>query len=160
MTITQSRDLHIIIPDIDLPGGTAMDTKLPYYAAYPMPLIYDDERRERRDFEYMKSMYPNAAKKLLPYIEDECDRMEYEGSMMFDEYPDHLQLMLMGRRIAGKAKAENIFSKAESAFQAEKDQEGNVFHDLIQVMLYQEIYKRRCDHRRYCREYYPGMKIK
>lgn len=137
-----------------------MDTKLPYYAAYPMPLIYDDERRERRDFEYMKSMYPDAAKKLLPYIEDECDRMEYEGSMMFDEYPDHLQLMLMGRRIADKALAENIFSKTESAFQAEKDQNGNVFHDLIQVMLYQEIYKRRCDHRRYCREYYPGMKIK
>ena len=48
-----------------------MDQKLPYYMAYPTPLLYDDERRDRMDFEYMKSMYPDAAKQLLPYIEDE-----------------------------------------------------------------------------------------
>ncbi|CUQ58247.1 Uncharacterised protein [Dorea longicatena] len=32
-----------------------MNSKLPYYMAYPMPLAYDDERMERRDYEYMKS---------------------------------------------------------------------------------------------------------
>ncbi len=137
-----------------------MGMKLPYYAAYPMPLIYDDERCERRDFEYMKSMYPDAAKKMLPYIEDECDRMEYEGSMMFDEYPDHLQLVLMGKRILGKIKAEDALSEAEAAFKKEKDPNGDMLKDLIQVMLYQEIYKRRCDHRKYRRKYYSGMKIK
>lgn len=76
-----------------------MDYRLPYYMAYPMPLQYDDERIERYDFEYMKSMYPQTAKKVLPYVEDECDRMEYEGSMMYDEYPDQLQLRLMCRRV-------------------------------------------------------------
>ena len=40
-----------------------MDYRLPYYMAYPMPLQYDDERIERYDFEYMKSMYPQTAKK-------------------------------------------------------------------------------------------------
>ena len=35
----------------------------------------------------MKSMYPMSAKKILPYVEEECDRMEYEGSMIYDEYP-------------------------------------------------------------------------
>ena len=69
-----------------------MDTKLPYYMAYPMPLLYDDERLDRRDFEYMKSLYPATAKRVLPYIEDECDRMEYDCSMIYDEYPDQLQL--------------------------------------------------------------------
>ena len=34
-----------------------------------MPLQYDDERIEQRDFEYMKSMYPETAKRLLPYVE-------------------------------------------------------------------------------------------
>ena len=43
-----------------------MENKLPYYMSYPMPLIYDDERRERMDFEYMTSMSPEAAKKLVP----------------------------------------------------------------------------------------------
>ena len=40
-----------------------MDYRLPSYLAYPMPLQYDDERIEQRDFEYMKSMYPETAKK-------------------------------------------------------------------------------------------------
>ena len=34
-----------------------MAVKLPYYMVYPMPLAFDDERIERRDYEYMKSMY-------------------------------------------------------------------------------------------------------
>ena len=35
--------------------------KLPYYMVYPMPFVYDDERIEERDMEYMKSLYPDAA---------------------------------------------------------------------------------------------------
>ena len=37
-----------------------MDAKMPYYMAYPMPFSYDDERTERMDFEYLKSMYPDG----------------------------------------------------------------------------------------------------
>lgn len=33
-----------------------MMKKLPYYMAYPMPLLYDDERQNQRDYEYMKSV--------------------------------------------------------------------------------------------------------
>ena len=75
-----------------------MDEKLPYYMAYPMPLLYDDERQNQRDYEYMKSVYPGTAKRLMPYIEEECDRLEYMGSVMYDEYPDRLQLLLLCRR--------------------------------------------------------------
>lgn len=75
-----------------------------------MPLQYDDERRERRDYEYMKSLYPETAKKILPYVEEECDRMGYQNSMIYDEYPDRLQLMLMCRRIYDNVrKQEKIF---------------------------------------------------
>ena len=69
-----------------------MNQKLPYYMAYPMPLAYDDERVERMDLEYMKSLYPALAKRILPYIEEECDRMEYGNSVIYDEYPDRLQI--------------------------------------------------------------------
>ena len=61
-----------------------MDEKLPYYMAYPMPLLYDDERQNQRDYEYMKSVYPGTAKRLIPYIEEECDRLEYTGSVMYE----------------------------------------------------------------------------
>ena len=53
-----------------------MDNRLPYYMKYPMPLMYDDGRTDRRDYEYMKSVYPDTAKRLLPFIEEECDRLE------------------------------------------------------------------------------------
>ena len=135
-----------------------MENKLPYYMTYPMPLVYDDERRERMDFEYMKSMYPDAAKKLLPYIEDECDRMEFEGSMIYDEYPDRLQLMLIGKRLLENARKDKAVLELEAEGKGGKD--GNWLRDLIQVMLYQEVYKRRCDYRKCRRKYYSGMELK
>ena len=39
-----------------------MEQRLPYYMAYPMPLQFDDERIDKRDMEYMKSMYTGIAK--------------------------------------------------------------------------------------------------
>lgn len=167
-----------------------MNQKLPYYMAYPMPLAYDDEKIERRDYEYMKSLYPSMAKKVLPYVEDECDRMEYQCSMMYDEYPDKLQLRMMGNRIYDNVRKhekafygdgyEDVFPENEVEDQAihlpgrpsrpgrppqddRPDRPGrppqgggnqNWLRDLIDVMLYQELYKRRCDNRRCKRKFY------
>ena len=154
-----------------------MDAKMPYYMAYPMPFSYDDERTERMDFEYMKSMYPDTAKKILPYVEEECDRMEYENSMVYDQCPDKLQLRLMCRRVYDNVrKHERMFFGDEedawlsgldgdqetgisgTAREREHDRDGRSkspsLRDFIEVMLYQELYKRRCDHRRRCRRFY------
>ena len=111
-----------------------MENKLPFYMAYPVPMLYDDDRNARRDYDYMKSIYPDAAKRVLPYIEEECDRMEYDGSMMYDEYPDRLQLRLMCRR---------IYDTAET----EENDPGTWLMDLIEVMTYQELCRRRAEHR-------------
>ena len=111
-----------------------MENKLPFYMAYPVPMLCDDDRNARRDYDYMKSIYPDAAKRVLPYIEEECDRMEYDGSMMYDEYPDRLQLRLMCRR---------IYDKAEK----EENDPGTWLMDLIEVMTYQELCRRRAEHR-------------
>ena len=112
-----------------------MDYRLPYYMAYPMPLQYDDERIERYDFEYMKSMYPQTAKKVLPYVEDECDRMEYEGSMMYDEYPDLLQLRLMCRRVYDRMMREE---KEELEMADEEDVEQQYLPDAYKDMTFYE----------------------
>lgn len=118
-----------------------MEKKLPYYMAYPMPLLYDDERRNRRDYDYMKGMYPNTAKRLVPHIEEECDRMEYDGSMMYDEYPDQLQLRLLCRRVYDRAKKD-------------EDDPGEWLWDMVQVMTYQEMRERRRERRSRGRKYY------
>ncbi|HJC42617.1 MAG TPA: hypothetical protein H9756_02890 [Candidatus Mediterraneibacter gallistercoris] len=154
-----------------------MDVKMPYYMAYPMPFSYDDERTERMDFEYLKSMYPDTAKRILPYVEEECDRMEYENSMVYDQYPDKLQLKMMCRRVYDNVrKHERIFDEegmieeqtngtAEqtagiSGAARRRDRRGSngndmlSLRDFIEVMLYQELYKRRCDYRRRYRRFY------
>ena len=104
--------------------------------------LLDDDWMERRDFAYMKNLYPMMVKRLLPYIEEECDRLEYRCSMMYDEYPDKLQLILLQRRIVERIlKEENI-------------EEQEILEDLVAVLLYQEIYRRRCDDRRTRQKYY------
>lgn len=118
-----------------------MDHRLPYYMKYPMPLIYDDDRVNRRDYDYMKSVYPDTAKRLLPYVEEECDRLEYDGSMMYDEYPDKLGLRLMCRRIYERAKED-------------EENPGEWLRDLIEVMAYQELLRRRCEYRNERRKLY------
>ena len=141
-----------------------MEHKLPYYMAYPMDLKeYGEEKRDRRDVEYMKSMYPMSAKKILPYVEEECDRMEYEGSMIYDEYPDRLLLYLMAGRIYDRMKEgekkeiameiEKELVETQELKRKKKDREETLM-DLVQILLYQEIVQRRCRHRRNCRHYY------
>lgn len=149
-----------------------MYEKLPYYMAYPMPFSYDDDRTERLDAEYLKSLYPDMPRRILPYVEEECDRMEYENSMVYDQYPDKLQLKLMCRRICDNVGRHERLSfgdigsgdcacgcSADQNAEGERRQSGNhieaqSLRDLIEVMLYQEIYRRRCDHRRRCRRFY------
>lgn len=138
-----------------------MEQKLPYYMMYPTPYLFDDAKTEERDYEYLRSMYPDMAKRILPYVEEECDRMEYDNSMMFDEYPDKLQLRLMCRRIYDKVTQQEQFeeikqqeaeiSEASLKVQARKrPPKPDRVRDMVELLLYQELLRRRCSHRR-CR---------
>lgn len=136
-----------------------MEHKLPYYMAYPMDLEeYGEEKKKQRDVEYMKSIYPMSAKRLLPYVEEECDRMEYEGSMIYDEYPDRLLLYLMAGRIydrmkEGEKKEIETEMETQEHKHKKKTREQSVM-ELIEILLYQELVQRRYQHRRKCRHYY------
>ena len=110
-----------------------------------MPLLYDDDKIEKRDFEYMKSLYPEMAKKVLPHVEEECDHMEYEGSVIYDEYPDQLQIRMMCNR---------IFYKVRDLEDEENAEKESWFKELIQIMLFHELHQRRCKHRRCRRKFY------
>lgn len=129
-----------------------MEYRLPYYMAYPMPMQYDDEKIERRDFEYMKSMYPMAVKKILPYVEEECERMAYEGSMIYDEYPDQLQIRLMCNRVYDRV--QEMGGNMETGMEMQAIRRDDRLRDLIQILLFQELFRRRSSHRRNRRRYY------
>lgn len=122
-----------------------MDNRLPYYMAYQNPvmydMVYDDDRKTRRDYDYMRSLYPETAQRVLPFVEEECDRLEYDGSMMYDEYPDRLQLRLMCRRIYEQVKDG-------------EENPGKWLQELVEVLAYQELCRRRCEHREFRRRFY------
>lgn len=114
-----------------------MEAKLPYYMMYPTPILSDRKKLMDRDYDYLRSMYPNMAKRLLPYVEDECDKYEYEESMIYDEYPDKLQLRLMCRRIFDRARE-----------QEDDDWDEKSLRDMVDILLYQELLRRRENRRR------------
>ena len=96
--------------------------------------------------------------------------MEYENSMMYDEYPDRLQLRLMCSRIcenirknekilygSGYDEAAQAQAKDDAPAGERREKHGRGerwLRDLVEVMLYQELYKRRSDRRRRRRRFY------
>ena len=117
---------------------------LPFYMAYPLPLYYQQEDSVTRDLEYLQQMYPTEAKKYQRIIAETLDRIDYEGSMIYDEYPDKWQIYRLTQVIVDKIK------KAQQE-QPEEGKNGktdwNQVTEFIQVLLSYEIYRKRHSNR-------------
>ena len=61
-------------------------TRLNCWNLWNSPERMEDETDSRR----LQELYPIMARRLQPYVEEVCTRLEYPGSMMYDEYPDRL----------------------------------------------------------------------
>lgn len=81
-----------------------------------------------RDLEYLQEMYPVEAKKYQKVIVDILDRLDYEGSMIYDEYPDKWQIYRLTQIVLDRLKESGDEEPAA---------------DLVQVLLCCEIYKKR-----------------
>ncbi|MDO4343965.1 MAG: hypothetical protein Q4C50_04085 [Eubacteriales bacterium] len=156
------------------PGYSAPATpQVPGYAASPAPereaspwflpnmeTRQASEEENERDWEKLKEMYPEMAKIVLAEVENVCDSMEYEGSMMFDDTPDKVRVQKM---------AEDIYERVKERYPKQETEEQDDMYvmnrepgrrpprqdwlgDFIQVMIYQEMFHRRC-RRRNCRRW-------
>lgn len=128
---------------------------MPYYMAHSYPLSMQGDEEDERDLEKLKSLFPKTAQLIQPLVEEECDRMEYDGSLMFDEYPDRLTTEKLVEKIYQKVQASNEEQENETddVFATQcRNCNGNRFGDgigdLISVMLFEEMHRRRCRHRR------------
>ena len=124
---------------------------MPFYMTYPLPMYYEDENTIIRDLEYLQQMYPAQAKRYQKVISNILDKLDYEGSMIYDEFPDRWQLYKLSTDILDRIRREE-----------EKDKESDLENggseaslekwkwtgDLIQILLFYEIYKRRHNTRR------------
>ena len=115
------------------------DKFLPFYLTYASPALYSGERMQEREFALMKSYFPDTALKVQEKVEEECELLDYEGSRLYDEYPDKFMLHQLCRQIRTQV-------EGETAAQGVPD---SLMDDLIQVLLCQEISRRRCRRHRY-----------
>ena len=112
----------------------------PFYASYANPLLYRGELEQEEEFSLMKSYYPRTAMKIQEKVEEECELLDYEGSRLYDEYPDRFMLYHLGQKIMDEV-------KAEADMEVMSD---GLLGDLVEVLLFHEISRRRCRRRR-CR---------
>ncbi|MCD7724484.1 MAG: hypothetical protein LUI12_02870 [Clostridiales bacterium] len=139
---------------------------LPFYMTYPLPMYYQQEDTVTRDLEYLQQMYPTEAKKYQKIIAEVLDKLDYEGSMIYDEYPDKWQIYRLTQIIVDKIRKQQEAEQAAAAVNAsdgaEESQEENDsgqdasympdntpamdwdwIAEFIQVLLSYEIYKKR-----------------
>lgn len=157
-----------------VPNGERMNQSriLPFYMAYPLPLYYQEEDTVTRDLEYLQQMYPVEAKKYQKIIAETLDRLDYEGSMIYDEYPDRWQIYRLTQVIVDKIKkmesekamasrnGQGAGSSAADIQEADGQNDTNVQEDVmraqavqekdwnritefVQVLLCYEIYRKR-----------------
>lgn len=113
---------------------------LPFYMTYPLPMYYQEEDSIIRDLEYLQQMYPVEAKKYQKMIVSILDKLDYEGSMIYDEFPDRWQLYKLSADILDRIKREEPESEEGKETPPEKWEWAG---DMIQILLFYEIYKRR-----------------
>lgn len=112
---------------------------IPFFMAYPGYLSSfpreEEEKKWNRDLEYLRRTYPSKVRRCQSRVEEFLDKMDYEGSMIYDEYPDSLGLQSLARVIAGTLKKEDgdFYRQAEEI----------ILEDLLQVLVCNEILRRR-----------------
>ncbi|MDF2843072.1 MAG: hypothetical protein K0R00_1498 [Herbinix sp.] len=140
-----------------------------YYPAYPnnsnmyMPNVnnstmgvpmfplygYDNCEDLDKDASYMKQLFPTTARIIQKEVDNECDQLEYDGSIMFDEYPDRILIEKIVDRIYEKIKDndEDPRLQANSLYFFPEHRHRNPLRDVVNIILLNEFFHRRRRHR-------------
>lgn len=90
------------------------------------------------DRKLMESYYPQKAALLQALVTDACDRLDYEGSFIYDEYPDRWNIERNCRDICRQAE------EIQELHAMEKKGEDELLGEFVGSLFCQEIYQRRC----------------
>lgn len=111
---------------------------------------------DSEDAEFLKSLYPPELMKLQLLVEEECDKLEFDGSIMFDQYPDKVRVLRVVDKIEKKYMKDEYKEdkyktdiNREDKYKEDKYKEGS--RSLMEVMVINEIMRRRI-RRRNCRQ--------
>ena len=106
---------------------------LPFYMTHPDYYGAGQEEKLLQDLEYLQQLYPNDVKRFQRRIAEILDKADYEGSMIYDEYPDRYSLQALSKSIC------KIL---------EQEEKNPPTEEVIIILLFNEVYKRRHGGRR------------
>ncbi len=103
-----------------------------YYSAFPYYMGYQGygqwsqpgmvpEDRILEDMEYLQQMYPAYSRRYQGIIKSVVDKMDYDGSFIYDQYPDKLTLQRMVSSVMSVIKANEEKENAKNGIQPMED---------------------------------------
>ncbi len=105
------------------------------------------------DNAYLNYLYPKITKQIREFTEETCDKLEYEGSLMFDVYPDKASLRIMAGEIQRDFLKKYPDTCEESPEGGAPAYSSKMLRDMIEVVLFHEIMYRRNRYRNHKRLY-------
>lgn len=96
---------------------------------FPLELTEIKGENYARDNRYL---YPVEVLSIQSQVEEQCDRLEYDGSLMYDEYPD---------KVSVQAIADKVCCQVKCPYQEEIS--NRWMHALVQMMICNEMAYRR-----------------
>lgn len=113
---------------------------LPYYMTYPGYMGAGKEQEILQDLEYLQQTYPTEVRKYQRRLAEILDKLDYEGSMIYDEYPDRYCLQRLAKTVTQMIRKEEESNKEQQEL---SPQVWRSLENMIYVLACNEIYKRR-----------------
>lgn len=115
---------------------------MPFYMSYPLPFEKESGEQEEREWGILRSWYSQELLRAQEIVERVCDELDYEGSWIYDEYPDR------GRMEKAQRKIQEEFGSGETKEVEAEDRGRRKTDDFLRVLWYQELFRRRCRKRK------------
>lgn len=114
---------------------------------YQPEMNYMDDIDEK-EMEYMKKMYPDFCQRIQRHVEYECDRMDYDGSPMYGEYPDQETIEQMIDKVYERTAEEMPELLEETDMDRQRIPRFRLVRSLAGALLLSELFGRRRLYRR------------
>lgn len=114
---------------------------LPFYMTANNDILLARDDVAMQDLEYFQRLYPETVRRYRDQVASLLDKLDYEGSMIYDEYPDKMVVERLAKTIYE-------ILKKEDDEKEETDRDAQLTAVLIYVLLCNEIYRRRHKNRR------------
>lgn len=155
-------------PAYGTPAQAASAYGMPVYGAAPyalpgyMPVYMAQDTELEQDLQYLQEIFPEAARRYAAKVASVVDRLDYKGSMIYDEYPDRLRLQRLTENILEMIEKEEAQARENTQGTNETDEadaapmERGYRQELIYVLLCYEIAKRRHTNGQDMSRFYAG----